>query len=132
MGIEPFLVASSTNLILAQRLVRKLCAKCKNKVEIHPEAQRELGLADEPPFDIYEAVGCPSCSGTGYSGRLGLYEVMPISEEIRQMILDRCSSSEIKATAVRDGMLTLRTDGIVKLKAGITSLEEVLKETTNN
>jgi type IV pilus assembly protein PilB len=132
MGIEPFLVASSTNLILAQRLVRKLCTKCKNKVEIHPEALRELGIDENAPFDIYEAVGCPSCSGTGYSGRLGLYEVMLVSEEIRQMILDRCSSSEIKESAVRDGMLTLRTDGIVKLKEGTTSLEEVLKETTNN
>jgi type IV pilus assembly protein PilB len=131
MGIEPFLVSSSTNLILAQRLVRKLCMKCKNKVEIHPEALRELGILSEAPFDIYEAVGCPSCSGTGYSGRLGLYEVMPISEEIRQMILDRCSSTEIRDTAVREGMLTLRTDGIVKLKNGTTSLEEVLKETTN-
>lgn len=131
MGIEPFLVASSTNLILAQRLVRKLCTKCKNKVEIHPEALRELEISGEAPFDIYEVVGCPSCSGSGYSGRLGLYEVMLISEEIRQMILDRCSSSEIKAQAVRESMLTLRTDGIVKLKEGTTSLEEVLKETTN-
>ena len=132
MGIEPFLVASSTNLILAQRLVRKLCTKCTNKVEIHPEALRELGIPGEAPFDINEAVGCPSCSGTGYSGRLGLYEVMLISEEIRQMILDRCSSTEIKETAVREGMLTLRADGIVKLKEGTTSLEEVLKETSNN
>ena len=131
MGIEPFLVASSTNLILAQRLVRKLCTKCKSKVEIHPEALRELGTAGDAPFDIFEPVGCPSCSGTGYSGRLGLYEVMPISEEIRQMILDRCSSTEIKEQAVRESMLTLRTDGIVKLKDGITSLEEVFKETTN-
>ena len=131
MGIEPFLVASSTNMILAQRLVRKLCTKCKNEVQIHPEALRELGLAIEEPFKIYEVVGCSSCSNTGYSGRLGLYEVMPISEEIREMILNRCSSSEIKEQAVKEGMLTLRDDGILKLKDGITSLEEVLKETTD-
>jgi type IV pilus assembly protein PilB len=131
MGIEPFLVASSTNLILAQRLIRKLCVKCKNKIEIHSEALRELDIPGEQPFDIFEPVGCPSCSGTGYSGRLGLYEVMPVSEEIRQMILDRCSSTEIKDQAVREGMLTLRADGITKLKEGITSLAEVLKETTN-
>jgi type IV pilus assembly protein PilB len=131
MGIEPFLVASSTNLILAQRLVRKLCTKCKSKQQIHPEALRELGIPNEPPFDINDPVGCPSCSGTGYSGRLGLYEVMNISEEIRQMILDRCSSTEIKEQAVREGMLTLRFDGIVKLKQGVTSLGEVLKETAN-
>ena len=131
MGIEPFLVASSTNLILAQRLVRKLCTKCKNKIEIHPEALRELDIPGEQTFDIFEPIGCPSCSNTGYSGRLGLYEVMPVSEEVRQMILDRCSSSEIKEQAVREGMLTLRADGITKLKEGTTSLAEVLKETTN-
>lgn len=131
MGIEPFLVASSTNMILAQRLVRKLCTKCKNKVQIHPEALRELGLVNEEAFEIYEAMGCSSCSNTGYSGRLGLYEVMPISEEIREMILNRCSSAEIKEQAVKEGMLTLRDDGILKLKEGTTSLEEVLKETTD-
>ncbi|MCK4350262.1 MAG: Flp pilus assembly complex ATPase component TadA, partial [Candidatus Krumholzibacteria bacterium] len=100
MGIEPFLVASSTNLILAQRLIRKLCTKCKNQIEIHTEAMRELGIAAEQAFDIYEPVGCPSCSGTGYSGRIALYEVMPVSEEIRQMILDRSSIAEIKEQAV--------------------------------
>ena len=132
MGIEPFLVASSTNLILAQRLIRRLCMKCKNKIEIHSEAMRELGVAAEQAFDIFEPVGCPSCSGTGYSGRLGLYEVMPVSEEITQMILDRCSVAEIKEQAVREGMLTLRVDGIRKLKEGTTSLAEVLKETAND
>ncbi len=131
MGIEPFLVASSTNLILAQRLIRKLCTKCRNKIEIHSEAMRELGVAAEQAFDIFEPVGCPSCGGTGYSGRLGLYEVMLVSEEIKQMILDRCSVAEIKEQAVREGMLTLRVDGIRKLKEGTTSLAEVLKETAN-
>ncbi|UCF06753.1 MAG: type IV-A pilus assembly ATPase PilB [bacterium] len=131
MGIEPFLVSSSVNLILAQRLVRKLCEKCKKNVPIHPEALRELALSNEESFEIYEAVGCTSCSGTGYSGRLGLYEVMPISEEIREMILNRCSAGEIKSQAVKEGMLTLRSDGIVKLRDGITSLEEVLRETTS-
>jgi type IV pilus assembly protein PilB len=130
MGIEPFLVSSSTNLILAQRLVRKLCENCKKSEEIHPEALRELGIANEKPFDICEAVGCPKCSGTGYKGRIGLYEVMPITEEISEMILNRCSSAEIKVQAVKEGMVTLRSDGIIKLRAGSTSLEEVLKETS--
>jgi len=129
MGIEPFLVASSTNLILAQRLVRKLCSVCKKSVEIHPEALRELGIADEESFEIFETVGCPKCSGTGYKGRLGLYEVMPISENIRDLILNRGSASEIRHDAIKEGMDTLRSDGIKKLKDGITSLEEVLKET---
>ncbi|MCK4236417.1 MAG: Flp pilus assembly complex ATPase component TadA, partial [Candidatus Krumholzibacteria bacterium] len=131
MGVEPFLVSSSVNLILAQRLVRKLCAKCKKQVKIHPEAMRELGIANEEPFDIYEVVGCPTCNNTGYSGRMGLYEVMPISEEISEMVLNRCSASEIKAQAVKEGMYTLRVDGISKLRAGTTSLEEVLRETTS-
>ncbi len=128
MGIEPFLVASSVNVIMAQRLVRKLCAKCKTKEAIHPEALRELGVTSDDLFDIYKPVGCTACNNTGYSGRTGLYEVMPISEAIREMILNRSSSSEIKEQAVREGMSTLRGDGILKLKAGGTSLQEVLRE----
>ncbi|HUV37448.1 MAG TPA: type IV-A pilus assembly ATPase PilB [Patescibacteria group bacterium] len=131
MGIEPFLVASSTNLILAQRLVRRLCSSCKEEVKMHPEAMRELGITNEDPFTIFEARGCQKCSSTGYKGRVGLYEVMPISEEIREMILNRCSSNEIKIQAINEGMMSLRVDGIQKLKNGATSLEEVLRETTN-
>ncbi|MCU0638727.1 MAG: type IV-A pilus assembly ATPase PilB [Candidatus Krumholzibacteria bacterium] len=130
MGIEPFLVASSTNLIQAQRLMRRLCEKCKQPVEIHPEALRELGIPNEKPFQIFNPGGCPKCSNTGYKGRLGAYEVMPISAEISEMILNRCSSTEIKEQAVKEGMLTLRSDAIVKLKLGITSIEEVLRETS--
>ncbi len=128
MGIEPFLVASSVNVIMAQRLIRRLCVKCKKKEKIHPEALRELGIPSSEPFDIYKQQGCPSCSNTGYAGRTGLYEVMPVSETIREMILNRASAAEIKEQAVREGMITLRGDGIVKLKAGVTSLEEVLRE----
>jgi len=131
MGVEPFLVASSTNLIQAQRLIRRLCENCKKKEAIHPEVLLELGIPDEPPFEIYEPVGCPKCANTGYKGRTGLYEVMPISGEISEMILNRCSSAELKMQAVKEGMLTLRSDGIRKLKDGQTSVEEVLRETTN-
>ncbi|OQX83058.1 MAG: hypothetical protein B6D63_06810, partial [Candidatus Latescibacteria bacterium 4484_7] len=91
----------------------------------------ELGIGDEEPFEIYEAVGCQHCSGTGYSGRIGLYEVMDVSEEVREMILNRASSTEIRNQAIKEGMITLRQDGIYKLKEGVTSLEEVLKETSN-
>jgi type IV pilus assembly protein PilB len=129
MGIEPFLVSSSVNVIMAQRLIRKLCMKCKKKEKLHPEALRELGLSAEEGFDIYGPVGCPACSNTGYAGRSGLYEVMPVSDALREMILNRASASEIKEQAVREGMITLRGDGILKLKSGITSLEEVLRET---
>jgi type IV pilus assembly protein PilB len=128
MGIEPFLVASSVNVIMAQRLLRRLCVKCKSKEKIHPEALRELGITSDDAFDMYKPVGCTACSNTGYSGRTGIYEVMPISEAIREMILNRGSSTEIKEQAVREGMITLRGDGILKLKAGITSLQEVLRE----
>jgi type IV pilus assembly protein PilB len=128
MGIEPFLVSSSVNVILAQRLVRKLCAKCKKKEKIHPEALRELGVTSGETFDVYAAGGCPACSNTGYSGRTGLYEVMPVSDALREMILNRGSASEIKEQAVREGMITLRGDGILKLKAGVTSLAEILRE----
>jgi len=128
MGIEPFLVASSVNVIMAQRLVRRLCPKCKTKEKIHPEALRELGITSDDVFDIYKPEGCAACSNTGYSGRTGLYEVMPISDALREMILNRASSSEVKEQAVREGMSTLRGDGILKLKAGVTSLQEILRE----
>lgn len=130
MGVEPFLVSSSVNLILAQRLVRKICTECGEEVEIHPEALRELGLPEDEKFTINEPKGCPKCSGTGYSGRIGLYEVLPVSDQIRDMILNRASSTEIKRAAVEEGMYTLRHDGILKLKNGTTSVEEVLKETS--
>jgi len=128
MGIEPFLVSSSVNVIMAQRLVRKLCAKCKKKEKIHPEALRELGVTSGDEFEIYTTEGCPACNNTGYAGRTGLYEVMPVSDALREMILNRASAAEIKEQAVREGMMTLRGDGIWKLKNGITSIEEVLRE----
>ncbi|HMA77402.1 MAG TPA: ATPase, T2SS/T4P/T4SS family, partial [Candidatus Krumholzibacteriaceae bacterium] len=133
MGIEPFLVASSTNLILAQRLVRRLCNECKEKAEMHPEMAKELGLKkEEANFEIYQPVGCPRCNNTGYKGRAGLYEVMLVSGRIKEMILDRSSNAEIKTQAVKEGMFTLRRDGVDKIKSGITSVEEVLKETSDD
>ena len=131
MGIEPFLVASSTNMIIAQRLVRKLCDKCKQSVTLHPETLQELGITD-PPGDLtlYEARGCVECNDTGYRGRRGLYEVMPISATIREMIIDRRSAAELKQQAIKEGMATLRGDGLDKFKKGMTSLEEILRETS--
>jgi type IV pilus assembly protein PilB len=131
MGIEPFLVASSTNLIMAQRLVRKVCASCKGEVKLHPEVLRELGLSDEEARKetFQEGKGCVDCNNTGYRGRLGVYEVMPVTAGIRDLILDRASTAAIKKQAVENGMLTLRRDALLKLKKGITTAEEVLKET---
>ncbi|MDH3216733.1 MAG: ATPase, T2SS/T4P/T4SS family, partial [Candidatus Krumholzibacteria bacterium] len=131
MGIEPFLVASSVNLIVAQRLVRRLCDKCKQEVTLHEETLRELGIPESPEeLTVFQAKGCVSCNDTGYSGRQGLYEVMPISPGIREMILERKSTAEVKHTAIKESMLTLRLDGLEKFKKGVTSLEEVLRETS--
>jgi type IV pilus assembly protein PilB len=131
MGIEPFLVASSVNMIIAQRLVRKLCDKCKQPITLHPETLQELGITD-PPADLtlFEARGCVECNDTGYRGRRGLYEVMPISAAIREMIIDRRSAAELKQQGIKEGMATLRGDGLDKFKKGMTSLEEILRETS--
>jgi type IV pilus assembly protein PilB len=134
MGIEPFLVSSSTNLIMAQRLLRKVCNSCKTDVKLHPEALRELGLSDEDARkeSFKEGKGCVDCSNTGYKGRVGVYEVMPLSARIRDQILDRASTADIKKQAVAEGMFTLRMDALIKLKKGITTAEEVLKETASD
>jgi type IV pilus assembly protein PilB len=134
MGVEPFLVAASVNLVLAQRLVRKVCSKCKQPVEVHGEALRELGIpqAEAKNIRFFKGRGCPVCNNTGYSGRHGLYEVMPVSPAIRRMILDRASTGQIKARAMSEGMLTLRGDGLLKLRSGVTSAEEILRETARD
>jgi type IV pilus assembly protein PilB len=127
MGIEPFLVASSTVLIMAQRLVRRICGACKEEMPISDEALADLTL--EAGTKVYKGRGCDKCNGTGYSGRQGLYEVMPITPDIRELILDRASTTEIRHKAVEEGMLTLREDGLMKVRRGITTIEEVLRET---
>ena len=131
MGIEPFLVASSVNLILAQRLVRKVCAHCRKPVKLTPELLDELQMdpADADKANIVEGEGCVECNNTGYRGRAGVYEVMAITPILRDLILQRGSAIEIKRAAIEGGMLTLRRDALEKLKRGITSVEEVLKET---
>ncbi|MFO7652512.1 MAG: type IV-A pilus assembly ATPase PilB [Candidatus Krumholzibacteriia bacterium] len=127
MGIEPFLVASSTILIMAQRLVRRICTNCKAEMRVPEEALREIGLP--PGAKAYKGEGCDRCGGAGYKGRQGLYEVMPITSEIREMILDRASTAEMRRKAREQGMLTLREDGLLKIQKGITTVEEVLRET---
>ncbi len=128
MGIEPFLVASSTNLIMAQRLVRRICKNCKHPEPVPPEALRDIGLP--AATEVFHGKGCEKCNGTGYAGRQGLYEVMPITPALRELILDRASTSEIRKQAQKEGMLTLRQDGLLKIQKGITTIEEVLRETT--
>ena len=133
MGIEPFLVSSSVIVLVAQRLVRRLCDKCKSEIKMHVEALNELGIKESPDeLSMFEAKGCVACNDTGYKGRLGLYEVLEISPGIREMIIERESTSGIKKRGTDEGMITLREDGLDKFKTGLTSLEEVLRETAND
>jgi type IV pilus assembly protein PilB len=128
MGIEPFNVASAVNLIVAQRLVRRICKDCKQQHEYSPEEMHAFGIdKKEGPFS--RGAGCDTCAGTGYRGRQGLYEVMNLTSPLRREILKGASTEELRDLAVKEGMLTLRMDGMLKVKKGITTLEEVVKET---
>ncbi len=128
MGIEPFLISSAVDCVVAQRLVRKLCPHCKRPASLPESVLVELGLHDIQP---YEAVGCARCSASGYRGRVGIYEVMVVSEEIRTLILQRGSVDEISAIAAGQGMRRLRDDGLEKVRAGLTSVEEVERMATS-
>ncbi len=131
MGVEPFLVASSVNLILAQRLSRRICAECKVEIEPPAEALRDIGVKMEEigAFPVYEGKGCHTCSDTGYKGRVALYEVMPMFDEVKELVLAGASALEIKREVIRLGMQTLRMAGINKLKEGITTVQEVARTT---
>ncbi|MCU0573449.1 MAG: type IV-A pilus assembly ATPase PilB [Syntrophobacteraceae bacterium] len=129
MGVESFLVASAVNLILAQRLVRRVCSECKMEEDTPPEVLLDLGVAEDElgTFTNYVGRGCPVCNGTGYRGRVALYEVMPMHEQIRELVLLGASAAEIKKESIRLGMLTLRRSGINKMMQGVTTVEEVIR-----
>lgn len=131
MGIEPFLVSSSVILILAQRLARKVCQQCKEEEKFPAQALTKVGYSEEEVKTIkcYKGKGCSTCNNSGYKGRIALYEVMPISDELRELVLEGASANEIKKTAARLGMNTLRRSGLNKVKEGTTSIEEVLRVT---
>jgi type IV pilus assembly protein PilB len=132
MGIEPFLVGTAVNLIQAQRLIRRVCNNCKHEVhDVPSKTLLEIGVTPEEigGFKLFKGKGCGTCNGTGYKGRVGLYEVMEISEGIRDLVMVGATSVELKRKALEEGMLTLRLSGIEKIKAGITTIEEVLRET---
>ena len=131
MGIEPFLVATSVNLICAQRLVRRICTNCKEELEIPEQALVDAGFGPDEvkTTKIYHGKGCSTCGKRGYKGRTGLYEVMEINDELRELILVGASALELKKKAIEQGMITLRRSGLVKTAAGLTTLEEVLRET---
>ncbi len=131
MGIEPFLVASSCNLILAQRLARKICKDCKVKISIPEKALIDLGVAPEDArkMNVSKGNGCATCGGSGYKGRIALYEVMPFTESIKELVLNGASSAEIKRASIKDGMKSLRMSGITKVGEGVTTIEEILRVT---
>src|ERR1700751_3950994 len=131
MGIEPFLVATSVNLILAQRLCRRLCAVCKRPAENPDQALLDAGLRPEEAktTKIYHGKGCTACGKRGYKGPTGLYEVMEINDELRELILVGASALELKKKAIEQGMITLRRSGLIKVALGQTTMEEVLRET---
>jgi type II secretory ATPase GspE/PulE/Tfp pilus assembly ATPase PilB-like protein len=126
MGIENYLVASTLVCVMAQRLVRKICPLCKAKEEV---SQDVLGRISKDIREVWTGKGCEECSGTGYKGRIGIFEVLPIGGPIRELIMKRATIKEMKDLAISLGMRTLREDGIEKVKKGITTLDEVLRVT---
>ena len=128
MGIEPFNVASAVNLIVAQRLVRRICGSCKEEHQYSPEEMHAFAV-DPKLGPFFKGTGCDTCNGTGYKGRQGLYEVMAMSSALRRLVLKGASTEELREQGVKESMLTLRMDGMIKVKKGVTTLEEVVKET---
>ena len=131
MGIEPFLVATSVHLIVAQRLVRRVCKECTAPMEVPAQALIDAGFTPEDAKGIQpqKGRGCGTCNNTGYKGRVGLYEVFQLTDEVRQLVLEGASSIELKARAMEDGMISLRYSGLRKVKDGLTTMEEVVRET---
>jgi type IV pilus assembly protein PilB len=127
MGVEPFLVASSITAVVAQRLARRLCDECKRPVYTTPEELRRSGFEVTEPMYVYEPGGCVRCKGTGFNGRIGIYEMLRISSEIGALILDRASADEITAQARTEGMRRMRDDGIEKVRLALTSVPELLR-----
>jgi type IV pilus assembly protein PilB len=131
MGIEPFLVATSVHLIAAQRLIRKICTFCKEPFDVPPAALTNVGFSETEArtLKLFRGRGCERCSSTGYKGRIGLYEVLEVDDEMREMILSGGSSYELRQKAVQSGMITLRSSGLQKIRDGQTTIDEVLRET---
>jgi len=127
MGIPPFLVSSSVVAVIAQRLVRKLCPSCKVPYELPQDVAESLGL--DGFTTVYKPLGCDECRGTGYRGRTAIFEIMPMTEEIRRAVMTGATSDDLRAMAIRQGMRTLRVSGAKKVKDGITSADEVLSVT---
>ncbi len=131
MGIEPFLVATSVHLIQAQRLVRRICKECKEEIKVPTQSLIDVGFTPEEArsVKIYKGRGCSNCNNTGYRGRIGLFEVLEVDDDIRELILSGASALEIRRLALEKGMISLRRSGLIKVMNGVTTIEEVLRET---
>jgi type IV pilus assembly protein PilB len=134
MGVEPFLITASVNLVLAQRLARRICNDCKKELAVEPQALLDLGFTEAQveharQNKLFVGGGCQTCNGSGYKGRVALYEVMRFGDELKEMVLQGASSAELKAAAIRGGMSSLRMSGIGKILAGVTTAEEILRVT---
>ena len=132
MGFEPFLLVSALNLVVAQRLMRRLCPRCKRKAAVDHAELRSIQVAEAalPGFEVYEPVGCDECSSTGYYGRLAVYEILSLTEELRRYVLQASDGGAgLKGKAIEAGMATLRQAALQKVKQGITSIEEVIRVT---
>ena len=129
MGIETFLTASAVDCVVAQRLARKLCGQCKRRTVIPTVALADAGITSMADVEAYEPVGCGRCGHTGYRGRVGVYSVMSLSEKLKELTVSHAPETEIATVAREEGMLTLREDGVAKIRSGQTSLEEVLRVT---
>ncbi|MBI4915442.1 MAG: type IV-A pilus assembly ATPase PilB [Acidobacteria bacterium] len=131
MGIEPFLVATSVNIIAAQRLVRRICSNCREEMDAPIQALLSVGFseAEAPGIKLFQGRGCEKCSGTGYKGRVGLFEVMEITEDVRELVLSGATAVELRRKAIEEGMVTLRQSGLHKIREGVTTAEEVVRET---
>jgi type IV pilus assembly protein PilB len=131
MGVEPFLITASVNLVLAQRLARRVCVDCKRPAEVERQSLRDMGFTEEQAANaqVMKGTGCATCSNTGYKGRVALYEVMRFSDDLKEMVLQGASSAELKAGAIKKGMSTLRMSGIRKVIEGVTTPEEIMRVT---
>jgi type IV pilus assembly protein PilB len=130
MGVERFLLSASTNLILAQRLVRKICSECKEEARVSSEIRKEIGVPEEwNGFQAFQGKGCEACNRTGYKGRIAIYEVMPLTDELKRMVIEGADGLRLKAAAVRQGMKTLRLSALQKVQEGVTTMEETIRAT---
>jgi type IV pilus assembly protein PilB len=134
MGVEPFLITASVNLVLAQRLARRICAECKQEIHVEAETLRDIGFTEEQIQEgkLCKGAGCATCSGSGYKGRVALYEVMRFTDTLKELVLQGASTAELKVAAIKNGMSSLRMSGIRKVLEGVTTTEEILRVTMSD